>query len=135
MKKIILLLLSVSLLLVSCGGNDSIKDNVKNPVVEIKNEIKADFKDLSEYIDSELSEDKIEELNNILSQRKEIQTEIGGLIKKSTSETKDEVYATIVEKRATCAGRILPFVSEEQKTNFSEYCENANAVIKKTLDK
>ena len=132
MKKL-LLLLSVSLLLVSCGAENS---EEKEPTVEVKinEEVKSNFGDLAEYIDSELSDDKLEELNVILSERKERQAEIGELIKNSTTETKDEVYASIVEKRSTCAGRILPFVSEEQKTNFSEYCEKANVAIKQTLD-
>jgi PBP1b-binding outer membrane lipoprotein LpoB len=134
MKKL-LLLLSLSLLLVSCGTEveDTKEPIVENPVVEVE-KVETNFGDLAEYINSELSEDKVKELNTILSERKERQVEVAELIKNATSETKDEVYASIVEKRKTCAGRILPFVSEEQKTNFIEYCEKSNVGIKEKLD-
>ena len=128
MKKI-LTLLTVLILVASCWAKT--ENNTDNKKTEQKVE---KYSDITKYIKSDITDEESKELLEILEQRVERQSEVKGLIEASTKETSEEIYLEIVEKRKICAGRISPYVSEDQMSSFLKYCEKMNFQIKKTLD-
>ena len=131
MKKLLVLLIA-SLLIVSCGENNTENKNDNNKV-EVK--IEKKYWDVTDFIKSDITDVESKELLKILEERKLIQAEIKIMIEEATAETKDEVYNSIVEKRKICSTRILSFVSDTKISFFKKFCEKTNFHIKKTLDK
>ncbi len=133
MKKLLVLFI-MSILVVSCGENNS-ETKVKTESKKIEIKVEKKYGDLTDYIKSDITDTESKELLEILEQRKERQTEVKKMIEEATAETKDEIYNSIVEKRKICSERISKYVSEAKISSFKKYCEKANFEIKKTLDK
>ena len=131
MKKILVIAISL-LLLASCGA----KTETKVETQKEKNQkvMKQEYKDLTKYIKTDITDEESEKLVAILEQRVERQAEVKKLIEDATKENATETYEKIREKRKTCANRILPYVGENQKSSFLKYCEKINFSIKKKLD-
>ena len=131
MKKILVIAISL-LLLASCGA----KTETKVETQKEKNQkvMKQEYKDLTKYIKTDITDEESEKLVAILEQRVERQAEIKKLIEDATKENAIETYEKIRDKRKTCINRILPYVGENHKSSFLKYCEKINYSIEKKLN-
>ena len=138
MKKILIITLSV-LLLASCWAKTETKKEETKTKAEIQKEknqkvMKQEYKDLTQYIKTDITDEESKELTAILEQRAEIQAEIKKMIEEVTEENALETFEKIKEKRKTCMNRILPYVAEDKKSAYLKYCEKINYSIAKKLN-
>ena len=130
MKKLLVLLIA-SLLLVSCGENNTENKN-DNKKVEVKVEKKYSY--VTDFVKSDINDSESKELLTILEEWNEGLAEIKKMIEEATLENKDEIYTSIVEKRKIFMDTILPYVWETKVWSFKKYYENINFQIKKILE-
>lgn len=143
MFKKILLLVLISSLLVSCGEEVKVENIVENEEINIEiidesmeeviieEIVESKYKDLAEFISTELSEEDDNKILEILEQRSARQIEIWAMLNQAVIDGNiDEKLEEVREMRKVCAGRILPFVSEDKKEAFTAHCEAWNEGLK-----
>lgn len=148
MKNIkILLLLILTISLASCGTDkesekiklpnwvttEDISDNTSGVINEDVDDKSKEYGDLTEYIDTNLSDEKIEELKTALSDRKVRQELIKTTLTKALKNWTIEKWLEEAKvMRAACAARISKYVAEDKIEDFKKYCASLD---KKLVDK
>ncbi len=124
-RNIILVILGIAVIgagTLYFSSNDA--EELKEKTSDVKMEkVLPEFGDLTNFVKKDLGVEEKENLKIILEQRKDRQLQIKEILDEAYKNgDMENAWIEVAAMREKCKGRITPYISEEAKNDFDNYC-------------